>query len=48
MNLNELGNRSRDGLADDVCRKIADEIVLDNFAPNTMRSTAHQHHPELP
>ena len=27
--------RSRGGLADEVCRKIADEIVLGNFAPST-------------
>ena len=26
--------RSRGGLADEVCRKIADEIVMGNFAPN--------------
>jgi DNA-binding GntR family transcriptional regulator len=27
--------RSRGGLADEVCRRIADEIVLGNFVPNT-------------
>ena len=27
--------RSRGGLADEICRKIADEIVLGNFAPST-------------
>jgi DNA-binding GntR family transcriptional regulator len=27
--------RSRGGLADEVCRKIADEIVLGNFSPST-------------
>lgn len=27
--------RNRGGLADEVCRKIADEIVLGNFAPST-------------
>lgn len=29
------GTRSRGGLADEVCRRIADEIVLGNFAPST-------------
>ena len=28
-------SRGRGGLADDVCRRIADEIVLGNFAPGT-------------
>lgn len=31
----ETAARSRGGLADEVCRRIADEIVLGNFAPHT-------------
>jgi hypothetical protein len=35
MSLSEFDKRSRGGLADEACRKIAGEIAPGHYAPNT-------------